>query len=181
MSQPSTPDEDIRRRRLLGLGLRADLVSPTDLARDITLTSTATGVDLATVVGADNLTQGLSIGLTTLRGSDVFNQRFGFLGLSALVEQTSPVLAREGVRSAVAEFLSGDPRVRRITDLQVGNPMADATGSDRRRLDVRVAFEAISGDATTIATGGVASGAQWGANPPAAGSAAPSASEGDAS
>jgi hypothetical protein len=152
----------LRRRRLLGLGVRADLVTTADLARDLVLSRTGTGVDLAQITGIDNLCQCLAIGLTTLRGTDPFNQRFGFLGLTAMTEQTSPLLAREGIRSAVAEFLASDPRVRRIVDLQLDNPMsAPLAGS--RSLDVTVRFEAISGEAVTATTGGLASGADWGA------------------
>jgi hypothetical protein len=153
---------DVRRRRLLGIGVRADLISIDDLARDLALSTSENGVDLAPLVGIDNLCQCLAIGLTTLRGSDVFNGRFGFLGLTPLTQQTSPVLAREGVRSAVAEFLASDPRVRRIVDLQVDNPM-NAPSSGNRTLDVTVRFEAVSGDAASVATGGLASGADWGA------------------
>jgi len=161
------PDTKIRRRRLLGVGLRADLVSSADIARDIALVSSAGVKDLATVSGIDNLSQCLAIGLTTLRGSDVFNQRFGFLGLTPLTTQTSPVLAREGVRSAVAEFLASDPRVRRIVDVQAGNPMDAPTGDSRRILDVQVSFEAISGETAMLTSGGLASGADWGAVNPA--------------
>lgn len=158
----STSDLDLRRRRLLGVGLQADLVSSADIARDVSLSRTANGVDLAMLVGIDNLDQCLAIGLTTLRGSDVFNQRFGFLGLSPLTDQTSPVLAREGVRSAVAEFLASDPRVRRVLDLQVSNPMDAPTGAGRRVLDISIAFEAVSGDTATLASSGLASGNSWG-------------------
>jgi hypothetical protein len=168
MTQPNTdqsqasPEVEVRRRRLLGVGVRADLISAGDLARDLVLANTGTGVDLTLLVGIDNLCQCLAIGLTTLRGTDVFNQRFGFLGLTALTGQTSPVLAREGVRSAVAEFLASDPRVRRIVDLQLDNPM-NAPSAGSRVLDVNVRFEAVSGDAASMATGGMASGADWGA------------------
>jgi hypothetical protein len=163
MTAAEAPDAEIRRRRLLGVGVRADLVSSGDLARDIAVVASPGGKDLALVVGIDNLNQCLAVGLTTLRGSDVFNQRFGFLGLTALTEQTSPVLAREGVRSAVAEFLASDPRVRRILDLQAGNPMAAPVGTGRRTLDVRVSFEAVSGETATLTSGGLASGGDWGA------------------
>jgi hypothetical protein len=158
----SSPDVEVRRRRLLGVGVRADLISPGDLARDLVLADTGSGVDLAQMVGIDNLCQCLAIGLTTLRGTDVFNQRFGFLGLTPLTGQTSPILAREGVRSAVAEFLASDPRVRRIVDLQVDSPM-NAPSAGSRILDINVRFEAVSGDAASVATGGMASGADWGA------------------
>jgi phage baseplate assembly protein W len=163
MTSYTAPDVEIRRRRLLGVGLRADLISSADIARDIAVVPSAGGKDLATVSSIDNLTQCLAIGLTTLRGSDVFNQRFGFLGLTPLATQTSPVLAREGVRSAVAEFLASDPRVRRIIDLQAGNPMTAPSGAGRRTLEVRVSFEAVSGEATMLTTGGLASGGDWGA------------------
>jgi hypothetical protein len=165
MTSEPTPDLALRRRRLLGLGVRADLVSPGDLARDVALVPSAGGVDLATVEGIDNLCQCLAVGLTTLRGSDVFNQRFGFLGLTPLTQQTSPVLAREGVRSAVAEFLGSDPRVRRIVELLVDDPLAAPTGAARRSLAVHVAFEAVSGDAAVLGTGGLASGGDWGSVP----------------
>ena len=173
MTQP-VPDAELalRRRRLLGVGLRADLATSADLARDLVLTSSSTGVDLAQIGGIDNLCQCLAIGLTTLRGTDPFNQRFGFLGLTAMTEQTSPLLAREGVRSAVAEFLASDPRVRRIVDLQLDNPMS-APPAGSRSLDVTVRFEAISGEAVTAATGGLASGADWGAIATAAASSTP--------
>jgi hypothetical protein len=167
MTSYTAPDADIRRRRLLGVGLRADLVSSADIARDIALVPSAGGKDLALVSGIGNLVQCLAIGLTTLRGSDPLNQRFGFLGLTPLTEQTSPVLAREGVRSAVAEFLASDPRVRRIVDLQVDSPMAAQTGAGRRTLDARVDFETVSGETATLTTGGRASGRDWGAVDPA--------------
>jgi len=156
------PDQHIRRRRLLGVGLRADLVTTADSARDIRFADSGFGCDLAMIEGVDNLCQCLAIGLTTLRGSDVFNQRFGFLGLTPLSEQTSPILAREGVRGAVAEYLASDPRVTRIVDLQVSNPMETPAGAFRRVLDVRVDFETVGGDVGEVSTGGLASGQRWG-------------------
>lgn len=158
---PADAELELRRRRLLGVGLRAEPTGPADLARDLSLTRTDTGVDLDLVAGLDNLCQCLAIGLTTLRGSDVFNQRFGFLGLSALAEQTSPLLAREGVRAAVAEFLASDLRVRRIVDLSLDDPMrAPAAGT--RTLTATVRFEAVSGESVDVTAGGLASGADWG-------------------
>jgi hypothetical protein len=157
------PDADIRRRRVLGVGLRADLISPHDIARDVVLAANENGTDLALVDGFENLCQDLSVGLTTLRRSDVFNSQFGFLGLSALTDQTSPVLAREGVRAAVAEFLVSDPRVRQITDVQLDNPMRDPSDEGRRTLAVRVRFDTITGETAAITGAGLASGASWGA------------------
>lgn len=150
-------DARVRRRRLLGVGLRADLISAADTARDLGLRRTVSGVDLDLVEGVDTLCQDLAIGLTTLRGSDPANVSFGFLGLGPLVEQTSPVLAREALRSAVAQLVAADPRVRRIVDLVVSTPAPGA-----RSLDIAVRFEAISGDPSSLAVGGMASGAPWG-------------------
>lgn len=166
LPSPPTPpgavpgdDSAARRRALLGVGVRADLVSAGDTARDLVLRATGTGVDLALVDGVDTLCQDLAVGLTTLRGSDPFNLRFGFLGLNPLVEQTSPVLAREGLRSAVVEMVAADPRVRRVVDLSAPSPTGDIVS---RRLDVTVSFEAVSGDPATLNTGGLATGAQFG-------------------
>src|SRR5690349_19248254 len=110
-------DSAARRRALLGVGVRADLVDSADTARDLVLRTTSSGVDLDLVDGVDALCQDLAVGLTTLRGSDPFSLRFGFLGLTPMVDQTSPVLAREGLRSAVVELVAADPRVRRGADL----------------------------------------------------------------
>jgi hypothetical protein len=153
----TTADEEVRRRRLLGVGLRADLVDRRDLARDVSLRRTPGGVDLDIVEGLDSFVQDLAVGLTTLRGTDPFNSGFGFLGLSPLTEQTSPAIAREALRSAVAQVVAADPRVRRIVDLAVTTPAPGA-----RSLDVRVSFEAISGDTATVAVSGLASGATFG-------------------
>ena len=152
-------DSAARRRALLGVGVRADLTDPADTARDLVLRGTPTGVDLDLVDGVDALCQDLAVGLTTLRGSDPFNLRFGFLGLTPMVDQTSPVLAREGLRSAVVELVAADPRVRRVVDLSAPSPTGDVAS---RRLDVVVSFEAVSGDPATLNTGGLASGTPFG-------------------
>jgi hypothetical protein len=162
-------DSAVRRRALLGVGVRADLTDPADTARDLVLRSTDTGVDVELVDGVDALCQDLAIGLTTLRGSDPFNLRFGFLGLTPIVEQSSPVLAREGLRSAVVEMVAADPRVRRVVDLSAPTPGGDRVS---RRLDLTVSFEAVSGDPVTLNAGGLASGAPFGApDTPGAGTA----------
>ena len=150
-------DETVRRRRLLGVGLRADLVDIHDTARDISLRQAPGGVDLDVVEGLDAFTQDLAVGLTTLRGSDPFNARFGFLGISPLAEQTSPAITREALRSAVAQVVAADPRVRQITDLTATTPVPGA-----RYLDITVSFEAISGDTATVAVSGFASGGTFG-------------------
>jgi phage baseplate assembly protein W len=154
-------DEAVRRRRLLGVGLRADPVDSRDLARDVSLRRTPGGVDLDVVEGLDALAQDLAVSLTTLRGSDPFNARFGFLGLSPLAEQTSPAITREAVRSAVAQVVAADPRVRRIVDLTATTPSPGG-----RVLHVRVSFDTISGDPATVAVSGLASGATFGLETP---------------
>lgn len=160
---PSTgqPGDDsaVRRRALLGVGVRADLVSAADTARDVVLRRTATGVDLDLVEGIDALCQDLAIGLTTLRGSDPCNLGFGFPGLAPLADQTSPVLAREALRGAAVQLVAADPRVNRIVELTAAPP---SDGAASRRLDLTISFEAISGDPATLSAGGMASGAPWG-------------------
>lgn len=149
-------DDDLRRRRLLGVGLRAGQVDAHDTARDLSLRRTPDGVDLDVVAGLDAFTQDLEMSLTTLRGSDPFNARFGFLGLGPLAQQTSPAIAREALRSGVAQVVAADPRVRRITALTA----AAAPGS--RSLEITVSFETISGDLATVAVSGLASGGTFG-------------------
>jgi hypothetical protein len=175
---PPVPGDDsaVRRRRLLGVGPRAGLVSTADTARDLVLRDTGTGTDLDVVDGVDALCQDLAIGLTTLRGSDPFNLQFGFLGLTPMVQQSSPVLAREGLRSAVAEMVAADPRVRRVVGLTTPQP---ASGAGSRTLDITVSFEAVTGDPVTLSAGGLATGAPWGAidTPGVSASAIPSTTD----
>lgn len=158
---PPLPPDDaaLIRRRLLGVGLRADLVSPADTARDVGLRRTASGVDLDLVEGIDALGQDLAVALTTLRGSDPFDVTHGFTGLEVLATQTSPVLAREALRAAVAALVSADPRVRQVTDVTVAVPA-------RGPIAVAVGFEAVSGDPAAVTLTGAATGAaQIGAAP----------------
>lgn len=156
---PPGDDSAIIRRRLLGVGLRADQVSPADTARDVSMRRTADGTDLDVVEGIGALGQDLAIALTTLQGTDFCNTAFGFAGLGPLATQTSPVLAREALRAAVAALVAADPRVRQVTGVSVDVPGGAASS---RRLAISVTFEAISGDPTTITAGGMASGAPWG-------------------
>jgi len=159
ITTPPGDDSAVIQRRLLGVGLRADQISPADIARDISLRQTADGIDLDVVEGIDTLGQDLAIALTTLQGTDFCNTTFGFAGLGPLATQTSPVLAREALRAAVAALVAADPRVRQVTGVSVDVP-GGAPGS--RQLAISVTFEAISGDPTTIAAGGMASGAPFG-------------------
>lgn len=155
------------RERLLGWGLRCEPVLPgIDLGQDILLSVGPNGRDLARVAGLDNLTQDLTLALTTLLGSDVFNTAFGFDGLNALVDEVDPVLVRERVRIGVIKVLRDDPRIRRIVDvklldnrLEPNNPAGlDGDGDeplqfDPRTLWIRVAFETVAGDQLTVDLG----------------------------
>jgi phage baseplate assembly protein W len=156
------------RRRILGWGLACDPIYPgLDLGQDLKMTVDTNGRrDFARVEAMDNLSQSLEFALTTLLGSDIFNTRFGFDGLNALVEETNPVLMRERVRIAIIQVLRQDPRIRRIVDLKLLDARLDRPDASTdnnlspeerlerwRTLDVRVVFETISGDETSINLG----------------------------
>ncbi|MGN6110711.1 MAG: hypothetical protein ACTHU0_36750 [Kofleriaceae bacterium] len=159
--------KDLLRRRLLGRGLA--LVRVGDLGRDLTLATD--GKDLAVVDGVTNLAQALSVAVLTPLGGDVFETDFGFDGLNALVDETTPLLQRERVRVAIVTLLRKDPRVGAIVDVKlldqrldrpVTNPARDPDGqrerpeeSAARELDVRVVFETITGDPLTLTAGAV--------------------------
>ena len=153
--------QQLVRRAVLGWSLACTEILPgVDLGRDLVLEQADEGsVDFALVEGIDNLGQSLTIALTTLLGSDVFNGVYGWDGLSALVEETSPSILRERVRVSVAQVLSRDPRVRRITDVSLtgqGGINPAPTGS--RELDVQVAFEMATMEQTTLSLGKVVAG-----------------------
>jgi hypothetical protein len=144
------------RRRLLGWGLACREIMPgADLGRDLELASGDGGRDLARVEGMDNLTQDLSIALTTLLGSDVFNTRLGFDGLNALVDETDPVLARERVRIGVIQVLRNDARVRRIVDVKLAGGQLELPSAGSRQLDITVTFETVAAEQATLALGKV--------------------------
>jgi hypothetical protein len=103
----------------------------------------------------DNLTQDLSIALTTLLGSDVFNTRLGFDGLNALVDETDPVLARERVRIGVIQVLRNDARVRRIVDVKLAGGQLELPSAGSRQLDITVTFETVAAEQATLALGKV--------------------------
>lgn len=166
------PDRELQlenlRRRALGWGLACEMVDPgVDIGRDLVLADRAGRQDFAIVDGVANLGQSLQIALTTLLGSDLFNTDFGFDGLNALAQETHPVLVRERVRVSVIRTLHRDPRVRRVLDIQVGpEPMPNASpeqkkeqlSANERILDVRVAFEVITGEQASLSLGRVAPG-----------------------
>ncbi len=141
---------DQLRRRLLGRGIQ--LAPAGDLGRDIEFLPD--GTDLATVQGIDNVGQALAVAVLTPLGGDVFNTAFGFDGLSALVDESSPVLQRERVRVSIVQLLQKDARVSRIVDVRLVDARLDApTTGAARQLDVTVAFEVTSGDQLTLSAG----------------------------
>jgi phage baseplate assembly protein W len=145
-------EREVLRRHVLGWSVECDRIDPGgDHGRDLVLAQGATGLDLARVEKLDALTQSLELALTTALGSDIFNTDFGFDGLRALAEETSPTMVRERVRIAVIQVLQKDPRVRRIHDVSLGDDAAPGS----RELKVTVAFETASGDDAKATLGGV--------------------------
>jgi hypothetical protein len=148
---------EAQRERALGWSFALPEIAPQlDLGRDLQLVSGSNGVDFARVNSIDALTQSLSIALTTLLGSDLFNQSFGFDGVNAIAEETDPILMRERIRVGVIKVLRADHRVRNIVDVNLaGDGRLEPPPSGSRVLDVRVVFEAITGDPVAIQLGGV--------------------------
>lgn len=152
--------KDPLRRRVLGWGVAcAPAEANADIGRDIRFVTTNGLIDLACVELIDNLGQSLSIALTTALGSDLFNVGYGFDGINAIAEETNPVLMRERIRIAIIKVLRADPRIRRIVDVKLEDGRLDPITSGSRILDVRVAFETLSGDAYSINIDQVALGA----------------------
>ena len=143
MADP-TQEREVLRRRVLGFSVACPRIEPDDNGRDLVLaTDPVTGLaDFAQIEKIDALGQSLELALTTAIGSDVFNTDFGFDGLRALAEETSPAIVRERVRVAVVQVLRKDPRVRNVHDVDLGDDFVPGT----RELSVAVAFQTITGD-----------------------------------
>ncbi|MBZ4422792.1 hypothetical protein [Myxococcus sp. RHSTA-1-4] len=141
------------RTRLLGRAPRCAAVA--DLARDLVLERGAGGkVDLAMVEGMDALGQSLTLAVTTPLGGDVFNTDFGFDGLNALSDETTPMLVRERVRVGLVSLLRKEARVSRVVDVKLVDQRLEPPGTGAaRRLEVRVVFETVTGDRLAMSTG----------------------------
>jgi phage baseplate assembly protein W len=168
-------ERELLRERLLGWSARCDRIEPNgDIGHDVVLIKGPAGLDLDRVRSMDTLAQSLRIALMTRLGADIFNTRFGFDGLNALVEETNHILVRERIRISVIKVLKSDPRVKRILDVKLTNgqlePAPDGVfkepedgketsqddkGNQRRTLNIGVAFETINGDQATINLGGI--------------------------
>ncbi len=145
---------DLLRSNVLGRGLRLGLAS-FDGSRDLSVAPTPQGtLDLDLVAGIDNLGQALAVAITTPLGGDVFNQQFGFDGLNALADASTPVVQRERVRVAIVNLLRRDSRVARVVDVRLLDARLDAPSTGAaRQLDVRVVFETVSADLLTLTAG----------------------------
>jgi hypothetical protein len=165
----NAPEQQIldARRRALGSSLRCDAIAPgVDIGRDLifAVDDVSGKVDLAGIAGEANLTQCLTVALTTALGDDVFNTGFGFDGLRALAEETNALMVRERVRVSIIRLLKRDPRVRNIVDLKILDRRLDLTTRPTdendpdawRTLRVNVVFETVAGETATLnfATGG---------------------------
>lgn len=147
--------------RLLGWGPAAAPLLPGEhIGQDVEFA----GGDLAVTSGLDNLNQDLVLALTTALGADPFNINYGFDGVNALTQEQSLMLMREQVRIAVVKLLTNDPRVRRILDVKLLDGRLDPATSARdapdrmaagRVLNVRVAFETVTGDQSALDLGEV--------------------------
>jgi hypothetical protein len=149
------------RTRLLGWGVAAVPMFPGEhLGHDVEFSEG----DLAVVSGTDNLSQDLTFALTTALGADPFNVGYGFDGVRALAEEQNALLVRERIRISVIKLLNGDPRIRKILDVKLLDGRLDPLASDqdtvdpdttRRVLNVRVAFETVTGDQSALDLGEV--------------------------
>lgn len=141
--------------RALGWGFAMEAIDPIDGA--------AGGLDLTLdlVRGEAALVQSLTLALITLAGSDVFAVDFGFAGLSAIAEETDPVLRRERLRMSVIATLQAEPRIRRVVTVRFADEVdADGTPGEvfaappSRVLAIEAVFETIAGTRQAITLGG---------------------------
>jgi hypothetical protein len=151
----ATDPVNVQRERALGWSYAFEEIAPgLDLGRDLRLVAGPNGLDFARATSIDALTQSLSVALTTLLGSDLFNQQFGFDGVNAIAEESNPVVQRERIRVGVIRVLSRDFRVRKIVDVNLaGDGRLEAPPAGSRTLEVRVVFETITGEQAALSLG----------------------------
>lgn len=135
-----TAPQDALYRQIFGTDIATTPIYPgQDIGRDVVLATTA-ATDLATIAGVDNLSQSLTLALTTRLGDDVFDTTYGFDGINALADETDPVLQRERIRVAIISVLQRDVRVRQINDVT----LAGDVFAQSRTLDVSVSFQTVA-------------------------------------
>jgi phage baseplate assembly protein W len=139
-------------RSIFGFDIATDLTLPgADIGRDIVFQDG----DVAVVAGVANLSQALTLALTTRLGDNVFNATYGFDGIAALADETDPVLQRERIRVAVISLLQRDARVRQVTDVVLDGDVL----SQSRTLDVSVSFITTASTQASVSLNTVVTGA----------------------
>jgi hypothetical protein len=64
-------------------------------------------------------------------------------------------MVQERIRIAVITLLQKDPRVRRIVDVKLQDGRLNNPSANIRELDVKVVFETVTSDTTTLDLGKV--------------------------
>ena len=127
--------------------------------------------DLATIVGQDELAQGLQVLIGTTQGTDIFNVAFGFDLVKTLALPRTASQTRDLVRMGVVKALSQEPRIRQILGDRVrrregvldhpprDHPRAAAALAQQQRLSRRwsldVQLDTRLGDRVTAGIEGV--------------------------
>jgi hypothetical protein len=138
-------------RSLFGFDIATEPTLPgADIGRDIVFENG----DLAVAAGVANLSQALTLALTTRLGDNVFNATYGFDGINALADETDPVLQRERIRIAVISLLQRDARVRQVTDVVLDGDVL----SQSRTLDVSVSFVTVASTQVSVSLNTVVTG-----------------------
>jgi phage baseplate assembly protein W len=149
----TSAQQDQLNRSLFGRDLATVETLPgQDLGRDLVI-STSGACDLATVAGVDNLSQSLTLALTTRLGDDIFDTSYGFDGLNALADEIDPILQRERIRVGIVSVLQRDSRVRQITDVTLDGDVFARS----RTLAVTVSFRTIASTQVSVSLNPVVS------------------------
>jgi len=149
----TSAQQDQLNRSLFGRDLAtAEILPGQDLGRDL-LIATSSACDLATVSGVDNLSQSLTLALTTRLGDDIFDTSYGFDGINALADEVDPILQRERIRVGIVSVLQRDSRVRQITDVTLDGDVFARS----RTLAVTVSFRTIASTQVSVSLNPVVS------------------------
>lgn len=114
--KPDEPSEV----RFLGRDLRLEMVTtvsnPGNPLYDIPIDVARGGIDLATIQGVENLSQGLRTRVTTERGNDLLYKR---LGMQRVIGTNQVGTDLEMVRFRAIQALQQDPRIARVRRLSL--------------------------------------------------------------